>query len=655
MDKRDICKKIIKTYYKDLSIDSNDSYLYGKIDDKVFEKAVSKYAIGLKKEETLLLIDTSMLGGGGVGYAFTDSKLYCSVFFGKPAKIWYDEIKSMKLTNTDKDKCINIKFRDGSEFNLIEHLVDINALYNVLFELVSLESLLSASDFKIEYDKLVKKYYGSEAAGIQLGAHQVVDKLFEEEKFSARQGHGFAAERANHLYDKIMAKEARLTDRTYTDNKVKNEKIKANAKNGADRYIIEKNGDVTYIQSKYCKTGKSCINECFTNKGSGTFRYKDTDGNPMKIEVPLDKYDEALKVMEEKIRNGQVDNVTDPEKAKDIVKKGHFKYGQAVKIAKAGTIESMTYDAISGSVACTSAFGVSFTITFATNIWNEDSYDIALKKSAYVGLKVGGTVFLTTVLASQMAKAGLNSALVGGSKFIVNIFGNNFAHSLAKAFNGFNVHGGAATNSAAKLLRGNAITYAAIFVITSSYDVVTIIRGRISSKQLFKNMITNGASLVAGWVGWVVGAAGGASLLYGFGAKAGGVAGAMVFASAVGNITNKITNNFIEDDAKELLIIIENVLKEQAEEYLLTKNEVEKVVDGIQVVFNGKCLKDMYASKDREIFASKIIVPMIEYHVKRRKYIKIPENDKVFDATVEILDDIYESLDSKDKKVLVKV
>lgn len=657
MDKKDICKKIIETYYKDLSNGTHKSYLNGTIDDKVFEKAVSKYAIGAKKEDALLLLDTSVLAGGGAGYVFTDSKMYCSVMFGKPAKVWYDEIDSMKLTNTEKDKIINIKFRDGYEFALIEFGVDINALYNVLFEFVSLENLLSASDIKLEYDKLVKKYYGAEAGGRQLGTYQVVNKLFEEEKFNARQGHGFAAERANHLYDKLMGKEARLTDRTYNDNKVSNDKIKANAKNGADRYIIEKNGEVTYIQSKYCKTGRACINECFENKGSGKFRYFDTDGNPMKIEVPLDKYDEAVKVMEEKIKNGQVKNVTDPEKAKDIVKKGYFKYGQAVKIARAGTIESLTYDAINGGlVACASAFGVSFAITFATNIWNEDSYDVALKKSTYVGIKVGGTAFLTAVVASQFAKAGLNSALVGGSEFIVQIFGYKAAAIFINAFRSTPIYGAAAAKSAAKLLRGNVITSVAIFVISSSFDIVAIFRGRISSKQLLKNMITNGVTVFAGWVGWVAGAAGGTALAPGLGTKAGGVAGAVALASAAGNITNKLTNNFIEDDAKELLKIIEKVLKEQAEEYLLTKNEVEKVVDGIQVAFNGKCLKDMYASKDREQFALDIIVPLIEYQVNRRKHIQVPDNESVFNTTVAILEDIYDSLDDKDKvKVEVKV
>ena len=50
-----------------------------------------------------------------------------------------------------------------------------------------------------------------------------------------------------------------------------------------------------------------------------------TDGKPMKIEVPSDKYDEAVRAMEEKIKNGQVKGVSDPNEAKNIVKKGDRK------------------------------------------------------------------------------------------------------------------------------------------------------------------------------------------------------------------------------------------------------------------------------------------------------------------------------------------
>ena len=161
------------------------------------------------------------------------------------------------------------------------------------------------------------KNTGAFSGGIGVSSYKNVNKLYEEEKFHARQGHGFAAERANHLYDKLTGKDAKIIGDD-------------NAKNGADRIV-----DGQSIQSKYCKSGSSCVNECFDSKGN--FRYME-NGKPMKIEVPSDKYNDAVKAMEEKIRRGQVEGVSDPKEASKIIRKGHFTYEQARNIAKAGTV-----------------------------------------------------------------------------------------------------------------------------------------------------------------------------------------------------------------------------------------------------------------------------------------------------------------------------
>lgn len=68
-----------------------------------------------------------------------------------------------------------------------------------------------------------------------MGAYGTVNKVFDEEKFHARQGHGFAAERANNLYDKLTGHKAEIVGDD-------------NALNGADRIV-----DGIEIQSKYCK------------------------------------------------------------------------------------------------------------------------------------------------------------------------------------------------------------------------------------------------------------------------------------------------------------------------------------------------------------------------------------------------------------------
>lgn len=102
---------------------------------------------------------------------------------------------------------------------------------------------------KMSYDE--KHNFGPKSGGLGIGGFQTVNNQFEEEKFHARQGHGFAAERANTLYDKFTGHDAKVVGDD-------------NAKNGADRIV-----DGVYIQSKYCATSARCVNECFENDGKG--------------------------------------------------------------------------------------------------------------------------------------------------------------------------------------------------------------------------------------------------------------------------------------------------------------------------------------------------------------------------------------------------
>ena len=97
---------------------------------------------------------------------------------------------------------------------------------------------------------------------------------------------------------------------------------------------------MSLIQSKYYSSANGSINACFD--ADGMFRYVDADGQPMMVEVASDQYDDAVRIMEQRIRDGKVPNVTDPKKAKDIVRKGTITFKQASQIAKAGTIQSLS-------------------------------------------------------------------------------------------------------------------------------------------------------------------------------------------------------------------------------------------------------------------------------------------------------------------------
>lgn len=46
----------------------------------------------------------------------------------------------------------------------------------------------------------------------------------------------------------------------------------------------------------------------------------------MQIEVPSDKYDDAVRAMKSRIERGEVPGVSNPNEAENIVRKGSFTY-----------------------------------------------------------------------------------------------------------------------------------------------------------------------------------------------------------------------------------------------------------------------------------------------------------------------------------------
>lgn len=472
-----------------------------------------------------------------------------------------------------------------------------------------------------------------ELPGVVFGNVSHASTMYGEDKFNTPRGHGFAAERANHLVDKLSGKKATIEG----DN---------NVKNGMDRLV-----DGVQIQTKYCKSGSKCVQECFEG---GSFKYMKADGTPMQIEVPSDKYDAAVQAMENRIKSGEVKGVTDPNEAKNIIRKGHFTYEQAKNIAKFGTVESIAYDAVNGAIVSTYSFGISFALTFAVSIWNGEDFKDALKVATHSGLKVGGLTFVTAVLSSQLSKAGLNSLLVGSSEAVVKMMGPKAAAMLANAFrSGANIYGAAAMKSAAKLLRSNAITAGISFVVLSSVDVVNIFRGRISGAQLFKNLTTTAASIGGGTAGWAGGATAGAaigSVIPGVGTAIGGVVGGLIGAFAGGSIANKASSTvmdlFIEDDANQMVEIIEDVFKQLCEDYLVNEAEATSIVNALQSQLNGAKLKDMYASSNHKNFAKDLLKPKFEHIASNREPIELPTDIETVNALRELLEEIADEQDA---------
>lgn len=476
----------------------------------------------------------------------------------------------------------------------------------------------------------------------------IANKLHYEDKWTLPQGHGWAAENANTLIDQMKSIFSGTASKSWATVSGNN-----NAKNGADRIITEGiNGEtLTSIQSKYYQTASESINSCF-DKDTGLFRYLTGKGEPMTIEVPADQYKDAVAVMEKKIRDGKVPNVTDPAQAKDIVKQGSLTYTQAKNLAKAGTIESLTFDAINGAIVFAGIGGISAIAEFAVSKWNGDSTSTALKKSLYKGLEVGGSSFLITVMSSQLSKAGLNSLLVPSTEAIVSAMGPKAAAVLINAtrIGGQSaIYGAAAMKSMAKLLRGNVIASTVTLIVFTVPDIANAFRGRISGKQLLKNVSETAGSVAGGAGGWAAGAAAGQALIPipGVGAVIGGIVGGIIGGVAANAAVGAIADLIAEDDADEMLNIITKELEVIATDYLLNQAELDKTIEELNGTIDANKLQDMYASENREKFADDLLLPIVNSVIKSRVHITQPSEEAMQEEMVVILDSIYDEMEAE--------
>lgn len=464
------------------------------------------------------------------------------------------------------------------------------------------------------------------SAGVAEGAQNYSDNVI----LGAERGHGIAAEKANYLHDKLTGKDAKIVGGN-------------NAKNGADRLV---NG--VQIQTKYCSSGSKCVAECFDE--SGQFRYWNQQGTPMEIEVPADKYDDAVKAMSDRIRKRQLRGVSDPEQAKEIIRKGHFTYEQARLIAKAGTIESLTYDAANGIKLAGTAAGLSAAITFAVAMWNGDDFDVALEAACYSGLKVGGIAWVSSILAAQLGRTGVEQSLRGTTDWVVQKVGPKAASWIATGLRSGNaLYGAAAMNHVSKLLRGNFVTAAITTVVLSTADLYRLFDGRISGAQLFKNVSTTAAGVAGGVGGWQAGAAAGAALgsavpVLGTaaGAVIGGVIGSLAGGMAAQTASKAVLDQFIEDDAKEMSRILESVFVEQAQLFLLGKAEADLFLDALKATDLPDLLRRMYASPDRELFARQFLVPMVESVIHSRRRIALPSDEQLLKGVGKLVERLEE-------------
>ena len=390
-------------------------------------------------------------------------------------------------------------------------------------------------------------------------------------RYHTKGGHGFAVEDANTTADRFSGKNAEVIGGS-------------NEHRGPDRIV----GDV-FVQTKYYKTASETMRSAFDPHG-GSYRY---DGQV--LEVPKDQYDECVKLMEQRIRDGRVPGHMDPADAKKMVSSGSYTYQQARNIARAGNFDSVTFDLTTGAVAASCTFGLSFMINYAQGLWrgqdHADAFKAALQEALATGLKTLVVhVASAQLLRTNVAALGTDATRQGVHTIARTAPGRKCIEAIASASLGKVVTGTSAVNHVSKLLRSNAVTGTVMVIVDCGPDFYrAAFDGSISWQQFTKNLVVSIVSVGGGIAGAMAGAAAG-SVVPVLGTAIGGAVGFIG-----GHVISKsIADEIVEDDAIKLMRALESELQTLSYEYTLSEQEVEKVLYLVREEVDPVWLRGMY-------------------------------------------------------------
>ena len=328
-----------------------------------------------------------------------------------------------------------------------------------------------------------------------------------------KSSHGYAAEDANALYDRLHGRKVVKTG-------------ESNDPDGPDRIV-----DGVRIQTKFCKDAASTIHTSF-NKHTGMYRY-----NGQVLEVPKDQYEEAVKLMAQKISEGKVEGVTDPAQASKMVKESPYTYKQSVRITKAGNLDSIKFDVMNQAGASLKSGAISTVTSFVDAKMRGESTVTALKSSAKQGACTAGKTMVTGVATQQILRTGAGrtvsaAAQKGIGKAIDATMktqaGRKVIEKTASAIGGKAVSGAAAKQVLSRAGSTNVVTAAISFVVSAVPDTVRLCTHKISGKEYAICTASNGAGLAGGTGGAWAGAAIGTAICPGIGTAVGGFIGSMV-------------------------------------------------------------------------------------------------------------------------------
>lgn len=479
--------------------------------------------------------------------------------------------------------------------------------------------ILDAQKFVNDNTKEIGKFGYVFSTAVAPIMSKVVDK---DHMMGTPQGHGFAAEEANTLIDVICGKNAQVIGYD-------------NIKSGADRLVNN-----VLVQTKYYKTASQSINAGFEN---GTYKYLKANGKPMQIEVPFDQYSKALLLMKKHIAAGEVPGIKDPRFASRLVRKGHITYEQAKAVARAGTVESITYDITGSMVNSIGMTGITGSWQLTASLLSGRSLTESIRDASISMVSVYGQQVVKEVIAKQVTKTTVGQFLRKQTGIIVTEASEVL---LPKAM----------ANTIGSIAKQNIITGTISLAWMSIDDFDYCRNGYLSKKELVGNLTSSVTQLMGAAVGGeVIGGAIGTLIPF-------PVVGTLLGAT-IGGLMGGVLTSFMRTDAckreaewkkeaerqrieaeqneiETFLPFFNEILTRWIEVYMLTGQEVEKLISELKEGnYANVMYKDQYnlrtellrlARNHHKLSATTIFIRGFMYKiVSRRRRISLEDVDVI--------------------------
>ncbi|WP_042275335.1 hypothetical protein [Faecalimicrobium dakarense] len=369
------------------------------------------------------------------------------------------------------------------------------------------------------------------------------------------------------------------------------------------------------LKSKYNSTGERCVDACLNY---GDLRYINEDGSPINIEIPCDKYEEAVSDFEDRIREGIIQRAVE---TKEVLKRGAFTYNQAKNIAIDGKVRGLDFFEIDGSVECDHILGVSGSIEYALSLWNGDSTKEALLKSIIRAIKVYGEGFINGLSLDNTVDISLYT------RFAKNVSTMDYMTDI-KLY------------KARNYTIDNEVQIEGIGSKIKNMSAMNLILGLMGALigLIFIQVATNFGKIIDNNILFLI-----LNLLC---VSIGGI----IFI----NVPKRIIDKYVKNNTKMIMDLFNEELEIVTYDNLLTEKEAHIVLKNITKGEVSKLLMDMKGSVNKKISSNNLVSKESKFMLDARKTIVLPSEYDIKEGLNRLVGTYNEKLKTNITLILYK-